>query len=262
MMKCNNCNQEINRKANFCPNCGGALTIELEAIETVGIDEKSEKVLVNPTYTKTSIGFGIAGLVIALFFMGSILVFVAGVFGVFAIINGIKSFKIQQSRKANWGTIFGSVAVFLTIIFLVFNITYIIKANKAALVYSKELNVNIPYEIPKEYYQHSNTFAKYTFKANYYYISLDDEEASAFIDEIEEDARWRALPFTVTEKVRLQNLTNRKADFFDFSINGYFICYNRRNGTYSIPVKDENYNCVLMIYDSQNKIIIIYEMWA
>jgi len=259
-MKCNNCNQEISGKANFCPKCGSALILEPEIIEAVSVDEKSQKALVNPAFANTCIGFGITGLAIAMIISGSPLIFIAGVFGVLAIINGVKSFKVQQSRKATWGTIFGTVAVFLAVVFLVFNITYIIKANKAPRVYSKELNLNIPNKVPEDYYQHSNVFSAYGFKVNYYYISLDHKEASAFTDEIEDDARWRILPFTVVEKVRLRNITDE--DFFDFTVNGYFICYNRNNGSYSIPVSDEDYDCILVIYDSENKKIIIYEIWA
>ena len=89
--------------------------------------------------------------------------------------------KIQSSRRTDWGMIFGVVTAFLSVIFFAFQIKYTAKVFNSARKYSEKLGIEIPSDLPQEYYQHTNVFKMYDFQSNAYSYHLNDDDAAVFL---------------------------------------------------------------------------------
>lgn len=260
MIKCKNCDHVISDDANFCPVCGSRLEIDAKARESETAEHEGRRPVIDPNLASRSLGFGIAGFVVA-FFLWQITIFcvLAGVFSFLAIFFGIKSMKIQSSRRTDWGMIFGVVTAFLSVIFFAFQIKYTAKVFNSARKYSEKLGIEIPSDLPQEYYQHSNVFKMYDFQTNAYSYHLNDDDAAVFLGKIENDPRRQLLPLSSSEMQYLTEITTEK--FIIYPLSGYYLCYDLKNNVYDLPSGAEEYHFILLIYDQTEKRIYVYEIW-
>ena len=265
MIKCKNCDHVISDDANFCPVCGSRLEIDAKARESETAEHEGRRPVIDPNLASRSLGFGIAGFAVA-FFLWHITIWhiaifcvLAGVFSFLAIFFGIKSMKIQSSRRTDWGMIFGVVTAFLSVIFLAYHINYTAKLFNSARKYSEKLGIEIPSDLPQEYYQHSNVFKMYDFQTNAYSYHLNDDDAEVFLGKIENDPRRQLLPLTSSEMQYLTEITTE--EFIIYSPSGYYLCYDLKNNRYDLPSGAEEYHFILLIYDQTEKRIYVYEIW-
>jgi len=252
-MKCIFCNQEIDENAKFCPYCGKQIPATDEAVE---IKYKGD-----PTKANLSIGLGLTSIVIAYFFSLSFYVIIAFICGIFALIYGIKSFDSVKRGRAQWGAVFGAVSVFLSVIFLAFLLNQSLKAQKSASFYANELHIDyFPDEKPQIYHIHSDIFRLYNVNVNYYFYSLEDEKADDLTNDITEDIWWLSLPFSEDQLAFLENVDGEEK-LISFPAEGYFLSYDKKHETYTFPTEDE-YHFILIIFDTDNNKINIYEFWS
>lgn len=238
-MKCPECGRELESGANFCPDCGTRVLFEKQPQQ-------------NPShYSATNVlSFGTTALLVSLFLERTIAV-VALIFGVLAVLSGIKLLKTPLFKKALLGMTFGILGI---IFGLVFSIQLLIQFRTLKNLNPKMeegFSLTIPERKPDAMLFYFERFDEVDYWANEYHYFLSEEEFEALDGQ---DLDW--LPYEESELVKhFANLLGIKL--------GTSICLDKSEGvTDPDQLEDaEEYRYTAVIFDQDNSKLIIMEIW-
>lgn len=243
-MKCINCDKLLPDGAKFCPECGSPVNETFT--EKKNIKEKPSYIQYSNNNTvATTLTFGTLALCIS-FFLGGYIGLTGILFGIFAIINGIKFIKTPYLKKAMLGMTFGLLGICLGLISLI----------QMGIANNKLNSVNEKYELvfrhlspnkePESYLFYFQRFDETPFWSNEYHYNLESQEVEALYNRLD----W-----------------TQYRENTDFSYIAHEIGIDLSEGSFCIHNMDglldlENRFDYYIIYvDPENNEMIIVEVW-
>lgn len=253
-MNCKVCNQVIEKEVNHCPNCGAELS--KEEIKTFGDliksnDIQNNKFTDSSTTPNSALTIGILAFALALI-LGKFYSVGALILGGYGVVTGVRSLKILQSRKATWGTILSSLGVFIATLTLITTLVFTKYVSKVDERLSEELAFELPDIMPGYYFLGSRSIPMEKYIFDEFYYQLDEKTAEMIMDKTQNDERFHETSYLEELATEFSKLK--------FDVNGVYLVYNRLTKTNELPSDFSKLDFVMLIYDIEEKQIIIYEI--
>lgn len=245
-MKCNHCGQEIQDNSKFCPFCG----VEQSEQEVIQENTKSWQRLEKNNTVNIALICGSLSLFFSLIIGG--LISVAGLLlAPICLYFSIRNFKPALLKKAVLGLAFGV----LGIIFGIINLINIRIAWKAIEEMENECQEKIEITISDaelgSFLLHNNPLSPQSYHVNQYQYRLTEAKRDELI---QQRSDWQHLPLP----------TVFRNAFTDVNLNfsgGSYLFYDNITNTVAMPEVEDDYDFMLVIIDTQNNKLYIYEFW-
>lgn len=253
-MNCKVCNQVIEKEVNYCPNCGAELSKEeIKTFDDLinSNDVHNNKFPDSSTTPNSTLTIGILAFALALI-LGKFYSIGALILGGYGVVVGVKSLKILKSRKATWGIILSSLGIFVAILSLITTVVFTKYVSKVDERLSKELDFELPNIMPGYYFLGSKSIPMESYVFDEFYYQLDDQIAEEIINKAQNDERFHETSYLEEFASEFPKLK--------FDVNGVYLVYDRLTETNELPSDFSKLDFVMLIYDIEEKQIIIYEI--
>jgi RNA polymerase subunit RPABC4/transcription elongation factor Spt4 len=243
-MKCPNCHHEILEGSKYCQYCGAEIADNEQTIETEStvVDIEDKKAAQN------AVLFGSLSVFASIFFEGFVY-YIAIVFGFFAFVYGFR-IRTKLLNKAILAMTLGFLGIFLSVLFLIKTQKVINIVNQIDDKCQEKFAIALPTS-PDQYLINDNLLPSYPFKANKYHYVLSQEDIESILAARDD---WEQLP-----------LPEYFTDYFEeaiFNFNqGKYLIYDNLSSSLSMPDSLNDYDLIVIIIDTENSEISIYEFW-